>query len=68
MRTIKNIKEVENMEIDGVDTKDYPDFTDAFIARAQWVDNGKDLDDDELMSISDDFPEIVNEIAFESLI
>ena len=68
MRVIKDIKEVENMEIDGVDTKDYPDFTDAFITKAQWVDTGKNLNEAELEEFKDNFPEVINEMAFESLI
>ena len=68
MRTIKNIKEVENIELDGVDTKDYPDFTDAFVSSAQWVDTGKELNEAELEDFKDSFPELINEMAFESLI
>jgi len=33
-----------SLEIDGIDTKDYPDFCDAFIISGQYLD-GDELDD-----------------------
>ena len=59
-----NGREVENLVIENVDTKDYPDFCDAHIASAQYVDTGKDLTYKEL----EELEELVDmcQLAFES--
>ena len=57
------IEEIDSLEIDGVDTKDYPDFCDAFFSYGEF--NGRELTDDELDQLSDDYPEVLNEMAFE---
>ncbi len=61
-----NIKEVDNIIIEGVDSGDYPDFCDAFIASADY--NGRECTEDELEYLTAHYPEKVNELAFESLI
>ena len=33
---------LENIEVDGVDTSDYPDFCDAFFSRATEKETGRD--------------------------
>lgn len=63
-----NIKDVENLQIDGVDSKDYPDFCDAFFCYATWCSNGVELTDEQLQWLSEDYPEKLNEMAFESLV
>ena len=62
------IEEVENIEIDGVDSRDYPDFCDAFISSATLISNGRELTDEELEFLTDKYPSLVNEMAYESLI
>jgi len=62
-----NEKEVCNLEIDGVDSSDYPDFCDAYISYACYVD-GTPLSDDEMNQLNEMYPEIVNQMAFESLV
>ena len=62
-----DIKDVENLQVDGVDSRDYPDFCDAYFSSAQWKSNGKELTDDELQYISENYPELLNEMAYESL-
>ena len=44
---------VTNIELNDIDTTDYPDFCDAFIAFAEW-DNGVALTDDELETLNED--------------
>ena len=44
---------IEDIEFDGIDYSDYPDFCDAFICSAYW-DNGQELTEDELDQINDD--------------
>jgi len=63
-----NLEHIENIEIEGVDDKDYPDFCDAYISYATWIDTGKELTEDELIQLTDDYPEVVNELAFESFL
>lgn len=33
--------EVSDIQVDGIDTRDYPDFCDAYIADASVLENGK---------------------------
>ena len=60
-----NFKEVTDCEIDGVDTKDYPDFCDAFIARCLYY--GEEATEEELESINEQC-DYIHELAFESLL
>jgi hypothetical protein len=43
---------IDNVEIDGVDTADYPDFGDAYIVSADY--NGREMTDDEIELLNDD--------------
>ena len=45
-------KKIDNIEIDGIDTKDYPDFCDAYIVSADY--DGKPMTDDQLDEINED--------------
>lgn len=63
-----NLEHIENIEIEGVDYNDYPDFCDAYISYATWIDTGKELTEDELIQLTEDYPEVVNELAFESFL
>ena len=44
---------IDNIEIDGIDTNDYPDFTDAFIASADY--NGVEMTDEQLEALNEDY-------------
>ena len=61
-----NIKDVEDIEIEGVDSGDYPDFCDAFISSAYY--QNRECTEAELEYLMDQYPEVVNELAFQSLI
>jgi hypothetical protein len=63
-----NGREVADVEIDGVDTTDYPDFCDAYFSFAVFKDNGEELTEDELEQLTRDNADVVNEMAFESCI
>jgi hypothetical protein len=65
--TIK-FEEVTNIELDGVNMKDYPDFCDAFVLSAEKLD-GTPLTDVELEEFNDldSTVEYVQENAYESL-
>ena len=55
---------MQNITVENVDTKDYPDFSDAFISYAEHED-GTPYTDAELDAISS---EVVSEAAHESVI
>lgn len=43
---------IDNIEMDGIDTNDYPDFSDAFIASADY--NGVKMTDKQLDELNED--------------
>ena len=53
-----------SLEVDGVDTADYPDFTDAYISYGLFMD-GTEMSDEELDAFANEYPEVVGEMAFE---
>tara|TARA_R100000734_G_C3287573_1_gene79977 strand:- start:336 stop:533 length:198 start_codon:yes stop_codon:yes gene_type:complete len=46
---------IDDIEIDGIDMSDYPDFCDAFLLAASY--KGRELTDDELQYVQDSNPE-----------
>jgi hypothetical protein len=58
-------KKVVDLEVDGVDGRDYPDFADAYFSYACYED-GTELTDDELNELTDSHGDIVNQMAFDS--
>lgn len=57
--------DLNTLEVDGVDSNDYPDFVDSYITYAEYS-NGKKLTDDELDDFTDQFPDIAQELAMET--
>ena len=49
--------------VSNVDPTDYPDFCDAFIVSADWVDTGHALTELELVELETKYPEAVNMAA-----
>ena len=43
---------IDNIEVDGIDYADYPDFCDAYIASADY--DGREMTDEELDILNDD--------------
>tara|TARA_R110001632_G_scaffold70548_1_gene164291 strand:- start:569 stop:760 length:192 start_codon:yes stop_codon:yes gene_type:complete len=43
---------IEDVEVDGIDTNDYPDFCDAYIAAAAY--KGREMTDEELDTLNED--------------
>lgn len=64
-----NNKLIDNrtIQVDGVDSRDYPDFCDAYFSYAQYTD-GTNLTDDELNQLTEDYGDVVNEMACEQMI
>lgn len=58
-----NLKLVTDIELDGVDTQDYPDFADAFISSAYY--NGVEMTDQELDQLNSENLDFVHEKVFE---
>ena len=58
-----DINNITIKNVGGVDSRDYPDFCDAFIEEAEWKDTGKSLSETELETLTEEFPEVVNEYA-----
>ena len=48
-----NGRKVVDVEVDGVDTRDYPDFCDAYFSNAVYEDTGEELTDEELEQLQD---------------
>jgi hypothetical protein len=57
----------DSIEVDGVDTNDYPDFTDAYIAAANFAD-GTSLTDEELDQLNDEMADEIHDLAYQSLL
>lgn len=47
------LKELENIVVDGIDYKDYPDFCDAYVSQASWKSNGQLLSEEECENIDE---------------
>ncbi len=52
--------QIENIEVDGIDTRDYPDFCDAYIAAATY--QGRDMTEEELETLNDDGEFVYNAV------
>ena len=48
-----NYKLITNIEVDGIDTKDYPDFSDAFISSCEY--DGVEMTDEQLDELNEDY-------------
>lgn len=61
--------EIDDIEIDGVDTRDYPDFCDAYINNMWLIDNGevREATDAELEDINDNERDFVYDEVYDSI-
>jgi hypothetical protein len=59
-----NGRKIKNVEVDGVDSDDYPDFCDAFFSYAEYED-GTPLSDNELEQLEEEFGDHINLLAAE---
>lgn len=58
-------KKVFDIEVDGIDFSDYPDFVDAYISYAIYED-GTELTDEELDELTDQNTDYVQDYAYEN--
>jgi hypothetical protein len=63
---ILNGKNVVDLQVDGVDSRDYPDFSDAYFSSGSYED-GTLLTDDELERLNDLAADVLWEMAYDSL-
>lgn len=54
--------DVASIEIEGIDGRDYPDFSDAFVSKANW-DNGEPLSEDELNELQNQHSGLIYKIT-----
>jgi len=59
-----NKRKVIDIDIDGIDSTDYPDFCDAYVCSAIYEDTGKELSDDDYEKLNDQYH---GEISAEAL-
>ena len=55
---------IDNIEVDGIDTNDYPDFCDAFISSADY--NGVEMTDEQLEALNEDY-DFVHDCVYNQL-
>jgi hypothetical protein len=63
-----NNLEVTDVEVDGLDLKDYPDFVMAYIDSAKFVCNGKELNDEELIKLQEENADLFYEDLYDKCI
>ena len=56
------VQDIASIDIEGIDTKDYPDFSNSFASYAEWK-NGTPLTDMELEELNNKFPDTIHELA-----
>jgi len=56
---------IANVEVDGIDFNDYPDFVDAFIASAEY--DGREMTEEEIDYINDVHLDFVSECVYNHL-
>ena len=56
-----------SLVVEGVVTEDCPDFCDAYFERGEFEDGGE-LSGDDLDDLSDKYPEVLNEMAYQIFI
>ena len=64
--TIANVKYDLEVEVEGVDMRDYPDFCDAYLTYVR-IGGGEELNEVQLDKFNDERMDIVNEAAHKSL-
>lgn len=62
-----NGRPVVDVAVDGVDSRDYPDFCDAYFCSAFYEDTGEALSDDDLILLQELFPEVLWDRCFDKL-
>jgi hypothetical protein len=59
-----NKKLIDNIEVEGIDHRDYPEYVDAFVSSADY--DGVEMTDEQLDELNEDY-ELVSELVWEYL-
>lgn len=59
-----NVQKIDDVVVEGINTMDYPDFSDAYIESATLIDNGecREATEDELDIINEDSDFVYSEL------
>jgi len=60
-----DLNEIDNIEVDGIDTKDYPDFCDAYISNADY--KGIPMTDEQLDYLNENHGDFVYDEVMDSM-
>lgn len=56
-----DVNKLEDITVDGVDRRDYPDMVDAYVTSA--IYNGRQLSEEEIEWLNETHPEVASEVA-----
>lgn len=62
MKTKLDYSKIDNIEVDNINMKDYPDFSDAYICYAEY--DGVEMTDDQLDEINEDSQFVYEQIEW----
>lgn len=60
-------RKIVDIEIDGIDSRDYPDFCDAYFSHAVYADTLEPLTDEELEDFTENNLDLLNELCHERI-
>lgn len=60
-----DFKKIDNMEFEGIDFSDYPDFVDAYLVAADY--DGIEMTEEQIDYLNDEHRDFVNEQVYYSL-
>lgn len=60
-----NLSKIENIELDGINPKDAPDYADAYIISADY--KGREMTEKELDSLNENYSDFVHEQVLNNL-
>ena len=60
-----DLNEIDNIKVDGIDTKDYPDFCDSYIASADY--KGVEMTEEQIDNLNDNYGDFVYDAVIDHL-
>jgi len=54
----------DSLEVDGIDSKDYPDFCDAYFSHGEYED-GEEMSDEALQEFTEENPDLLHNKIYE---
>lgn len=60
-----DFKKIDNLEFDGIDFSDYPDFVDAYLVSADY--DGEEMTEEQIDYINDEYRDFVYEKVYDSI-